>query len=433
MGTGSLRSSFQPKKGVPLGTGFAVIDVETTGRRPGWHHRVIEIAIVQLDERGHVISEYETLVNPDRDLGPSWLHGIEARDLRNAPRFPEVCGDVARALRDTIVVGHNVAFDVRFLEMEFERANHRIPSLPRVDTIALASEARSDLPNRSLGGVCSCFGIDLSQAHAAIWDARATARLFVECLELLGHDRLRILERYDAEREWPMLPSSTPPYPRSRAAARRAPRESFIASLVERLAPSPGDPPELHAYYATLDQILEDRRVTDEEAEELLEVARMLGLSGEDAIAANTRYLRSLVAVARRDGMLSPGEQRDLQEVAELLGLTSLLPGLIRGTKGPGSRKPLELDPAPNLEGHSVCFTGSLRGVVDGERASRELASSIASDRGMVVKNSVTKKLDFLVAADPDSMSGKASKARQYGVRIVAEPVFWSWMGIDAR
>jgi DNA polymerase III subunit epsilon len=39
--------------------------------------------------------------------------------------------------------------------------------------------------------------------------------------------------------------------------------------------------------------------------------------------------------------------------------------------------------------------------------------------------------LDLLVVADPDSMSGKAKKAREYGIRIVAEPVFWSMMGVN--
>jgi DNA polymerase-3 subunit epsilon len=48
----------------------------------------------------------------------------------------------------------------------------------------------------------------------------------------------------------------------------------------------------------------------------------------------------------------------------------------------------------------------------------------------MVVKKNVTKHLDLLVTADPDSMSGKAKKARDYGVRIVAEPVFWQMVGI---
>ncbi len=55
----------------------------------------------------------------------------------------------------------------------------------------------------------------------------------------------------------------------------------------------------------------------------------------------------------------------------------------------------------------------------------------IAAEKGMVVKSDVTKTLDFLVVGDPDSMSRKAKKARRYGVRIIAEPVFWQMMGIQ--
>ena len=76
------------------------------------------------------------------------------------------------------------------------------------------------------------------------------------------------------------------------------------------------------------------------------------------------------------------------------------------------------------LEGRTVCFTGAMCASIDGERATRERATQIAQEHGMIVVKGVTKKLDMLVLADPDSMSGKAKKARQYGTRLVAEPVF---------
>jgi len=49
----------------------------------------------------------------------------------------------------------------------------------------------------------------------------------------------------------------------------------------------------------------------------------------------------------------------------------------------------------------------------------------------MIFAPRVTKKLDMLVVADPNSMSGKARQARQYGVRIVAETAFWPMVGIE--
>ncbi len=64
---------------------YALVDLETTGLFPGRHDRIIEVGVVCIDEVGEVRQEYETLLNPNRDLGPSHLHGIEARDVIDAP------------------------------------------------------------------------------------------------------------------------------------------------------------------------------------------------------------------------------------------------------------------------------------------------------------------------------------------------------------
>jgi DNA polymerase-3 subunit epsilon len=66
-----------------------------------------------------------------------------------------------------------------------------------------------------------------------------------------------------------------------------------------------------------------------------------------------------------------------------------------------------------------------------GEAITREMAAGLAARRGMIVAESVTKKLDLLVVADPLTQSGKAKKARQYGIRIMHEPVFWRVLGLE--
>lgn len=88
-------------------TEFAVVDVETTGLFPERHDRIIEIAIVRVDSRGETIDEYVTLVNPLRDIGPTHIHGITARDVCNAPDFSEIGGDVMHRLAGSVFVGHN--------------------------------------------------------------------------------------------------------------------------------------------------------------------------------------------------------------------------------------------------------------------------------------------------------------------------------------
>jgi DNA polymerase-3 subunit epsilon len=65
----------------------------------------------------------------------------------------------------------------------------------------------------------------------------------------------------------------------------------------------------------------------------------------------------------------------------------------------------------------------------NGQRITREMMTALAEEKGMSVKNNVTKSLDMLVCADPDSMSSKAKKAREYGIRIMAEPTFMATLG----
>ena len=63
------------------GPGFAVIDFETTGLSPAKHDRVIEVAVVHVDENGRVEGQWETLINPGRDLGRQDIHRIRASDI----------------------------------------------------------------------------------------------------------------------------------------------------------------------------------------------------------------------------------------------------------------------------------------------------------------------------------------------------------------
>lgn len=76
-------------------TGYAVVDVETTGLFPGRHDRIAEIAIVQVDSDGQIEDTWATLINPGRDLGPQQIHGISASDARHAPTFNDIASLVA--------------------------------------------------------------------------------------------------------------------------------------------------------------------------------------------------------------------------------------------------------------------------------------------------------------------------------------------------
>lgn len=130
-------------------------------------------------ERG-ALDEYVTLVNPKRDVGPVNIHGIRASAVVDAPTFDQIAGDVAERLYGAVVVGHNVAFDLRFLAAEFARAGVSVPALPSICTMRLASVIKPDA-GRRLSHCCAAFGISYGPAHSALHDARAAAQLFGVC------------------------------------------------------------------------------------------------------------------------------------------------------------------------------------------------------------------------------------------------------------
>jgi DNA polymerase-3 subunit epsilon len=71
-------------------TGYTVIDVETTGLSPETHDRIGEIGVVYVSDRGDIQDRWSTLINPQRDVGPTRIHGISATDATAAPTFQQL-------------------------------------------------------------------------------------------------------------------------------------------------------------------------------------------------------------------------------------------------------------------------------------------------------------------------------------------------------
>ncbi len=97
-----------------------VVDVETTGF--GSQDRIVEIAAITLDPLSwEIVDEYDTLINPQRDVGPTGVHGITASMVEAAPTFADILADIARRLQGMVLVAHNLPFDARMLRYEFAR------------------------------------------------------------------------------------------------------------------------------------------------------------------------------------------------------------------------------------------------------------------------------------------------------------------------
>lgn len=400
--------------------GFAVIDTETTGLLPGFHHRIAEIAIIHVDAAGRVTDEWCTLVNPERDLGPQAVHGIRAADVRRAPTFQQISDDVIERLRGRVPVAHNWPFDAMHLRAEFSRLDIQTPLESRAGlcTMRLADRV---LPRagRSLLACCDRAGISVMGWHSALADARAAAALLeyyiaASALPAQWTDHYGEVISWT----WPVL-GLDPVSP----VVRRAEGEDephFLARLVDRL-PRTGIP-DSDSYLAMLDQVLVDRHVSVTEADALVEHAYELRLHRAEVVELHHGYLRALARAAWSDGVVTGAERADLAEVAALLGLDARAAKQMVDEETPTASS--EVPPAGLRVGRFAIEPGDFIALTGEMSVPRATWEERAIRAGLFVGKSVTKNTKLLVAADPDSLSGKAKKARQYSIPVVTEAAF---------
>ncbi len=406
---------------------FAVIDTETTGLFPGGHDRIAEIAIVTLDRRGVVVDRWETLINPGRDLGKQSLHKIQARDILEAPTFADIADEISWRLSGTVVTAHNLSFDARFLDAEFRRAGQPLPDFYFPRGLCTMRMAHEYLPGagRSLQDCCDSFGIALENAHCAGDDAEATAVLLSRYMELDAQlSDWDILLNEATSTGWRHDPPAQlfPPAMRSTGAREG---QHFLERIVVSMPEYTG-PAEHEEYLALLDRALLDSYLSAHEEALLVQTANELGISRSQAAILHAQYFNEVVAAAWSDGVLTVDEMQDLEKIAVLLQVSpdaleaARQPREVRVPSGPGNADK-ESDSSfrsPLQPGDMVVLTGDMS-------KPRDDIEGHLRDAGYVPHRAVTKKVKLLVAADPDSLSGKARKARDYGIPVVGEDYLW--------
>lgn len=392
---------------------YAVIDLETTGLRPGWHDRVVEVAVVLLDATGSAAREWCSLVNPGRDLGPQHIHGIHAAEVLDAPTFRQIAGHVARLLTGRVMVAHNLRFDGPFLAAEYERIGAPAPLDPDhgLCTMALAAQYLPGV-GRSLADCCVRAGVKVAHAHSALHDARAAAGLLAYYLRRESQPPpWAALHAAAARARWPELPA-TPVRPVLRKAPGDEP-EHFLSRLVADLPRA--DNRDADAYLDILDRALLDRHLSVTESRGLQDFASRVGLGRRQVLELHKRYLAALAAAALADGVVTEAERAELELVTTLLGLGPA--HLDKALHNPPSAALTKLGNFALAPGDIVVFTGQLD-------EPREVWQERATGAGLVPRQGITKRTRLVVAADPDSLSGKARKARDYRIPIVDVATF---------
>jgi len=166
---------------------FAVVDVETSGLSLRRHH-VLQVGVVVVDGTGQVLERWSSLLAPRSRwwfrVGPTKLHGIHRRDVRNAPPAVEVLGQLATHLAGARFVAHNASFDISFLQKAAARSGVALPIQQPLCTLRLSRQLdpQRQLSHR-LGDLCARYQIQLVRPHDALADADATAAVLPHLLQ----------------------------------------------------------------------------------------------------------------------------------------------------------------------------------------------------------------------------------------------------------
>lgn len=405
------------------GPGYAVIDFETTGIYAEGTDRAAEVAVVHLSPSGEITGEWETLINPHRDLGPALSrHHIRASEIMKAPDFREIAPYLVELLGGRVIVGHNVVFDLRFLAAELNRAGYSIRwrDLECIDTLILSGRLLEG-SGRSLVDCCAAFDIDLTDAHRASADAHATAQLLSLMISSIGANEYWDQKLFQALAvPWPRASIDRPLADvwRSREAAGTAIATTFLQRISERVADVTADDERQRAYFGLLDRALLDRQISVHESDALVQLAEALELSRAEALRLHEAYFDGLVTASWADGVLTDAELADLRLIAGLLSIPDdRVERAVVSAPGHEAAVPVAVEGFELARGDLVVLTGEMS-------RPREVWEELIAARGYVPWKAVTKKVRLVVAADPDSLSGKARKARDYGIPIVDE----SWL-----
>ncbi|RSZ62867.1 hypothetical protein EAH68_08775 [Corynebacterium hylobatis] len=384
----------------PVPHPVAVIDLETTGFGPA--DRVLEIGLVLLDRELQQEGTWQTLVQPERGFDNSHIHGVTATDLVRAPRFSGIAAELAELIDSRLIIAHNAPFDTRFLAAEYARLDVDLPEAGAWSscTQQLSRGLLPGAPGR-LSDCLACTGLDNQRPHAALADAQATAALYRELVVKFGANQEGL-----APLAWP-APVDLPREPvRVRD---RVESDHWLERVVEGV-PATGVA-EVDGYRQLLRGALLDGTLSVSEIEQLVSAAEQWGLGQDELREIHLDYLRQLAVAAWADGVVTGADRARLHDIAVQLAVNADAVDELLAEPVYGEAEDVGLRP-----GDRVSFTGALTlGRDTWERRAREAGLDVGG---------VTRTCALLVTAEPDTMSGKARKARDYGVPIVDEPTF---------
>lgn len=167
---------------------YTVFDAETTGLEPSAGDEIVSLSAVRI-VNGRLLRHecFDQLVDPHRPISRESIriHGITPAMLAGQPAIADVLPRFARFAEDTVLVGHNVAFDMRFLQLKEDATGVRLVQ-PVLDTLLLSAVVHPNLREHELEANAARLGIPIVGRHTSLGDAILAGEIFIKLLPLLA-------------------------------------------------------------------------------------------------------------------------------------------------------------------------------------------------------------------------------------------------------
>jgi DNA polymerase-3 subunit epsilon len=219
-----------------------VLDTETTGFDAVGGDRLVEIGCLELINHVPTNKTFWKYINPERDVPQAafQVHGLSAEFLSDKPKFAEVADQLLEFIGDSPVIAHNAEFDMKFINVELERAGKpTIPFARAIDTVAMARKKFPGAP-ASLDALCKRFNIDNSNRtlHGALLDAQLLAEVYLSLTS--GQGDLGFAAPQDERRAAAVLAGTQPVLVIARVRRASVEDETLHRERIERIARAAG-------------------------------------------------------------------------------------------------------------------------------------------------------------------------------------------------
>ena len=170
---------------------YVVLDIETTGFNPK-EHEIIELSAIRV-ENGQIKEEFSQLVKPIGYLSGyiSNLTGITLDMLKDSPSIKEVILDFKNFCSNSIVIGHNINFDLSFINTQMIQ-NYDMPfTNDYIDTLKIARKFLPSLPGKKLGIIAAHFGFNTDGMHRGLKDCIVTNMCYQKFIQMNQEQQLK--------------------------------------------------------------------------------------------------------------------------------------------------------------------------------------------------------------------------------------------------